>query len=168
MRIMKKYLYPALVMLAFVILGGIYFGNQGNSTNNTDQSRQTKTVKVFFSKNEPTDIVQIAVDRLVEAGGSQAELALAAVRAMLEGPTQAESDQGLINAINEGTVVNSVNIIGGVATVDFNATFDRNVAGAALVSAIRGQVESTLKQFAGVREIRMTINGGAREAVLEP
>ena len=125
----------------------------------------TQDIVVYFSRSEPTEIVQVAVDRMVEKTD---DIASTAIRELLKGPTESEKAQGLTTAIANGTVLNYVRIENGVATVDFNDKFDYQMGGSARVTAIRGQIEKTLFQFPGIKEVVITINFGERPAVLEP
>lgn len=155
-----------VIGLAVLVLIANWAYQSGRSPANTGSS--TQTVKVYFSENQPTEIVQVAVDREVLASSDIEKLAGSAIIAMLGGPTDEERAQGLLTAIQDGSHMNYVRIKDGIATVDFNEAFDFQLGGSAKVLAIRGQVEKTLMQFAGVDEVKITINNGEREAVLEP
>jgi len=158
-----KYIIWIIVLGVMVILGYQYM----NNSDSLNQSATTQEVSVFFNENKPTEVVQVAVKRNVEASEDEAELALAAVEKLLEGPTADEQDRGLMTAIPTDTVVHNIVIQNGVATVDFNEAFDFQVGGATLVTAIREQVEQTLRQFRSISFVKMTING-TRDAILEP
>ena len=125
----------------------------------------TQEIVVYFSRSEPTDIVQVAVKRTII---KTSKVATAAIEKLLEGPTEEEKAQGLTTAINSGTKLNYVQIENGVATVDFNDRFDYQMGGSARVRAIYQQIYKTLTQFSTVKEIKITINHGARPANLEP
>ncbi|RLC37402.1 hypothetical protein DRH29_02275 [candidate division Kazan bacterium] len=153
-----------IIVLGVMALVAYQYVNNSDSFN---QPTNTQEVLVFFNENKPTEVVQVGVKRKVEASDDEAKLALRAVEKLLEGPTASEEKRGLLTAIPEGTVVHSVNVQNGVATVDFNEAFDFQVGGATLVTAIREQVEQTLRQFRSISFVKMTING-QREAVLEP
>jgi len=125
----------------------------------------TRTILVYFSKSEPTDIVQVAVERTII---KTVAVATAAMQELLKGPTEAEKAEGLTTAINAGTVLNYVKIDAGVATVDFNEQFDWQMGGSARVQAIYQQIFKTLTRFSVVDDIIITINHGERLANLEP
>jgi len=125
-----------------------------------------QTILVYFNKNEPTDIVQVAVKRTIP---NRVAVAHAAIQKLLDGPTANEMvDNGLSTAINSGTIVNYVKINNGVATVDFNDKFDFQMGGSARVGAIYQQIYKTLTQFPTIKSIKITINNGERPANLEP
>lgn len=158
-----KYIIWIVVLGVMVWLGYQYMGNQDGAIQAGEQE-----VSVFFNENTPTEVLQVAVKRGVFASDDEAVVALSTVRELLKGPTaDEEEDRGLLTAIPEGTEAHSVVIQDGVATVDFNETFDLGVGGATLVTAIRQQVEKTLRQFSLISFVKMTIDGD-RDAVLEP
>jgi len=125
----------------------------------------TRTILVYFNKSEPTDIVQVAVERTIV---KTVAVATAAMQELLKGPTEAEKAAGLTTAINAGTVLNYVRIDNGVATVDFNSQFDFQMGGSARVRAIYQQIFKTLTQFSTIQDIKLTIDHGSRPANLEP
>ena len=130
-----------------------------------NQPVETQEILVYFNRSEPTDIVQIAVGRIIPKTKA---VATAAIQELLQGPTAEEKAQGLTTAINQGTVLNYVRIDAGVATVDFNDQFDFRMGGSAQVRAIYQQIYKTLTQFPTIKEIKITINHGERPANLEP
>ena len=127
--------------------------------------QQTQTILAYFNRSEPTDIVQVAVNRTISVTKA---VATAAMQELLKGPTAAEKAEGLTTAINAGTVLNYVKIENGIATVDFNDQFDFQIGGSARVRAIYQQIFKTLTQFSTIKSIQLTINNGERPANLEP
>ncbi|MDD5606160.1 MAG: GerMN domain-containing protein [Patescibacteria group bacterium] len=160
-----RYVFWALGLVILILLANWTYQT---FTSNDEMDANTAQVEVFFNENQPTDIVQVGVERTVPATSNVEDLAEAAMRELLGGPTDKEAEQGLTTAIADGTHLNYVNIVDGVATVDFNEAFDFQIGGSARVMAISQQVQKTLTQFTGVNDVRITINHGAREAVLEP
>jgi len=156
-----KYFYWFLLGL-IVGFGGYWLVGQYY---HPQQSAVTRTIMVYFNKSEPTDIVQVAVERNII---KTVAVATAAMQELLKGPTEAEKAEGLTTAINAGTVLNYVKINAGIATVDFNEQFDFQMGGSARVRAIYQQIFKTLTQFSTVKEIKLTINHGERPANLEP
>ena len=92
---------------------------------------------------------------------------LAALRELIAGPTSAEKRMGYGTVINPGVVVQKLTIESGVASVDFNEELERQVGGSCRVSAIRAQIEETLKQFSTVKEVIISINGRTQD-ILQP
>jgi spore germination protein GerM len=95
------------------------------------------------------------------------ELELQALKALLNGLTEAEKKQDYSTAINEGVEILSFEIEEEVANVDFSSKLDEDVAGSAMVTAIRNQIEETLKQFDSISEVIISIEGETEE-VLQP
>ena len=126
----------------------------------------TKQILVYFNQSEPTDIIQVAVKRVIPITTTM--VATAAIEELLKGPTETEKAAGLTTAISSGTVLNYVKIADTVATVDFNYMFDFQMGGSARVRAIYQQIFKTLTQFPTVKSIQLTINHGERPANLEP
>ncbi len=143
--------------------GGYWLFQQYNSA--LVNPSVTRTIMVYFNKSEPTDIVQVAVERNIV---KTAAVATATMQELLKGPTATEKAEGLTTAINAGTALNYVRIDNGVATVDFNDQFDFQMGGSARVRAIYQQIYKTLTQFSTIKEIKITVNHGERDANLEP
>lgn len=91
----------------------------------------------------------------------------AALEQLLSGPTDLEKRAGFFTTINPGVKVQSLTITDGVAKVDFNEELQKNVAGSCKVTAIRAQIEETLKQFPTVKSVVISINGKT-EDILQP
>lgn len=125
---------------------------------------QTMTVDVYFVAviNGQEEIVS----RQREIPQTEA-VGRAAIEALLVGPTSEEMAEGLSTAINDGVILQDLVIEDGVATADFNARLDEGVAGSAMVTAIRGQIEQTLLQFPTVDEVVISVDGETEE-VLQP
>ncbi|MEK7213183.1 MAG: GerMN domain-containing protein [Patescibacteria group bacterium] len=128
----------------------------------------TIKVKAFFSNNnldpEVTCVKVFPVDREILKTPA---VGLAALRELIAGPTSAEKRMGYGTVINPGVVVQKLTIESGVASVDFNEELERQVGGSCRVSAIRAQIEETLKQFSTVKEVIISINGRTQD-ILQP
>ena len=127
------------------------------------------TVKVFFGNPvfDPgaADCGKVyAVERKVE---KTPRIGQSALGALLEGPTEEEKAQGYFSSIEPGTELRGLSIQHGVAFVDFSEALDANVAGSCRVTAIRAQIEQTLRQFPTVNEVQIYI-GERSEDVLQP
>jgi spore germination protein GerM len=90
-----------------------------------------------------------------------------AIERLLQGPTAQERAQGVSTSIPEGTQLQGIDIQDGTAVVDFSPELDEGVAGSAMVTAIRQQIERTLLQFDTVSEVVISINGRIDD-VLQP
>lgn len=92
---------------------------------------------------------------------------MAALQELLKGLTPAEEADGYSTSINYGVKVQSLNIKDKIAYVDFDETLEKAVGGSCRVAAIRSQISNTLKQFATVEDVVISINGRT-EDILQP
>lgn len=122
------------------------------------------TVEVYFMRVVDGQESIVAVEREVPTTEAVGRSAL---EALLAGPTVAEEATGMSSAINEGVVLQGLDITAGVATADFSARLQEDVAGSATVMAIREQIEKTLLQFETVNEVVISIDGEVEE-ILQP
>jgi germination protein M len=115
----------------------------------------TAEVLVYFVRGEKIGVG----GREVNAAGT-AELATAAVRELLAGPTAEETEFGLITSVPKGTKLNGVSISGNTATVDLSRDFESG--GGSLSMQLRAaQVVYTLTQFEGVDRVQVKLDGTA-------
>lgn len=94
--------------------------------------------------------------------------AKAALEELLKGATEAEKAEKYSTALNEGVMLKSVTIENGVAKADFDEQLGFQVGGSCRVTAIRAQIEETLKQFSTVSEVQISINGVGDDMILQP
>lgn len=130
----------------------------------------TQAVLVYFAIPTATDFDFVAVERNVPKTSGPNELALAAIQEWIKGPTEGQQTQGMTNGLNPDVRVNSMDILNGRATIDFNDKFNTPMGGSARVKVIGSSIEKMMKQFGvdGMANIKLTINNGERAAVLEP
>ena len=128
----------------------------------------TSTVKAFFNndKMDPEFSCNkvFGVDREIAYTPA---VARAALEAMLLGPTEAEKGEGYFTSVNPGVAIQSLVIDGGIARVDFDLEIEARLGGSCRVSAIRTQIEETLKQFPTVESVVISVNGRT-EDILQP
>jgi len=98
--------------------------------------------------------------------GATQTVAAAAVRALLAGPTAAETTLGLVSDIPTGTALRGITISDGTATVDLSSNFESG-GGSLSMTARLAQLTYTLTQFAKVSGVvyrldgrRVTVFGG--------
>jgi hypothetical protein len=85
-------------------------------------------------------------------------VAQAAVSALLRGPTTAERKEGNLSAVPTGTLLRSISIARGVATVDLNRRFESG--GGSLSMQLRvAQMVYTLTQFSSVDRVTFRLDG---------
>ena len=83
----------------------------------------------------------------------------ATLEALLEGPTAAEVNQGLISLISPQTRVNTVYIKGDTAYIDFNEAFRFNSLGKEGMIAELKQVVYTSTEFSTVKKVQILVEG---------
>jgi len=130
---------------------------------------ETISLKAFFgnSQKDPNSL-NCSKAYPVERRIAKTDLvATAALEQLLTGPNTIETNEGFFTSINPGTKLNSIKIKSGVAYADFNQMLDLQVAGSCRVSAIRAQIESTLKQFSTVKSVVISIDGRTKD-ILQP
>ena len=78
-----------------------------------------------------------------------------------------EFKSGLKKKIKSPAKINNFKIDKGVAYVDFDKTLEEGLAGSCLVTAVRSQIEQTLKQFPEIKEVHISIEQRS-EDILQP
>lgn len=130
---------------------------------------ETIAVKIFFgnSKLDP-DIMDCGKNFSVERTIPKTEaVGRAALEELLAGPTDEEKLEGYLTSINPDVKIQSLTIDDGVAKVDFDKQLEFQVGGSCRVTAIRAQIENTLKQFPTVDDVIISIDGRT-EDILQP
>lgn len=125
------------------------------------------TVKLYFGNDkmnpEMMDCSLVyAVERPVT---NTVTIGRAAVEELLKGPTETEKAGGYRTQINMGVKINKLTIENGVAKIDFDKEIEKGLGGSCRVSAIRSQIETTLKQFSSVKTVIISVNGEVDEAL---
>lgn len=127
------------------------------------------TIKVYFNNDELDP--EVLCDKVfpVEREILKIEaIGAAAIWQLLMGPTEQDKEQGFFTNINSGVKLKSLAIDeNGIATADFDEQLEYQVGGSCKVSAIRAQIEQTLKQFPTVNDVIISINGRT-EDILQP
>jgi len=132
----------------------------------TKSSGAKTKIKAYFSSN--TETLNCAKVLPLEREIPKTEsVARAALEQLIKGPTDIEKSAGFITNINSGVKIQSLIIKDGVAKVDFNDELEKGVAGSCKVTAIKAQIEQTLKQFSTVKSVVISINGKADD-ILQP
>ncbi|HZZ99238.1 MAG TPA: GerMN domain-containing protein, partial [Candidatus Paceibacterota bacterium] len=87
---------------------------------------------------------------------------------LLKGPNDAEKSNGhAVSEIPDGVEINSLRQSGSTIYVDFNQALQQGVAGSCRVQSIRAEITDTLKQFLGVTNVVISINGKTT-GILQP
>ena len=92
--------------------------------------------------------------------------ARAALEALLAGPTPEEEAQGYFTGIDAGVRVRGLIIKNGIATADFSEELER-AGDSCQMSAIRAQIDASLRQFPTVQSVRISIVGRTKN-ILQP
>lgn len=125
-------------------------------------------VEAYFTNDrldpEVTCTKVFAVKRWVP---KTAALARAALEQLLAGPTPEEQADGYRTSLPAGVKIQQLDIADGVAKADFGPTLERGVGGSCRVTAIRAQLEQTLRQFESVTSVVLSINNRT-EDILQP
>jgi hypothetical protein len=95
---------------------------------------------------------------------STSAIARAALEELLRGPTEAERAQSFASEIPAGTRLRDITIAGGVARADFSRELN-SAAGSCRVTAVRAQIERTLRQFPSVQRVIISVEGNSEEAL---
>lgn len=126
------------------------------------------TVEVYFTNSQLDPEVSctkvFAVKRSVPKSAAPAA---AAIEKLLAGPSQNEFAAGYTTNIPTGAKVKRVSLVNGVMTADFAESLQFQVAGSCRVTAIRSQIEQTLRQFPGVTSVVISVDGKT-EDILQP
>lgn len=125
------------------------------------------TVKVFFGNDvmnpEMTDCALVyGVDRPIQ---STVTVGKAAIEELLKGPSETELASGYRTQINKAVKINKLTIENGTASVDFSKDIEKGLGGSCRVSAIRSQIEATLKQFPSVKKVIISVDGRVDDAL---
>ncbi len=129
---------------------------------------ETMIVKAFFSNNglDP-EITCTKVFAIERQAPKTSAVARAALEQLLTGPSEQDLAQGFYTSLNPGVKIQELTIVNGVVKVDFDETMEKGMGGSCRVSAIRAQINETLKQFSTVKDVIISINGRT-EDILQP
>src|SRR3989338_1174079 len=184
---MKRYQIALLVFAAAIFIGAslmavLFVVKDKNSKNSIFSESgldydKYNVVKVFFSNNI-TDPETLYCDKTYPTERNISvikgydtsilgEIAYLALAELLSGPTQDEVKKGFFTSISKDAGIKRITIKDCVAMVDFNSELNKGFAGSCKVQAIRSQITETLKQFPGIEEVVISVEGEV-EGVLEP
>jgi germination protein M len=121
------------------------------SETTTTVHQDTMTVRVYFSSGERMCAASRVIPKTREVGA-------ASMKALLEGPTAAEQQTGMVSNIPEGTTFLGLEIEDGVATVDLSKEYESG-GGHASMSMRLAEVVFTLTQFPTVQGVNFKLDG---------
>lgn len=126
------------------------------------------SIRIYFGNNQQSgEFVCENVVPILRSIQKTSTPARSAMEQLLKGPTESEKLQGYFTSINTNVKVQKLTITNGVARVDFDKRLEEGVGGSCRVAAIRAQITQTLKQFASVHEVIISIDGRT-EDILQP
>ena len=142
---------------------------------------KSPTVKIYFQNTEGdpnfTDCsIVYPVEREVtvtDQTNFSSQLVNAALNNLIAGPTETDKKNGFISQLPaEGIRIQKIEVAQDAAgkniiRVDFNQTLQTGVAGSCRVTGIRAQITQTIKQFPGVDDVVISIDGKT-EDILQP
>lgn len=131
--------------------------------------KEITNVKVFFgsTKLNPEVLDCSLVFPVTRGVEKTVAVGRAALTELFKGTTEEEENEGYFTNINDGVVIQSLTISEGVAKVDLNSKLEEGVGGSCKVTAIRAQIEETLKQFSTVDSVVISIDGKTQD-ILQP
>jgi germination protein M len=137
----------------FVIAANTSYTTSTSIAPNAD----SMTISVYFTRGEKIAAAHRVIPKTSETGK-------AAMQALLEGPSVAETAAGLIGAIPEGTRLLGLNIDKGLATVDLSGEYASGGGSLSMFMRI-AQVVYTLTQFPSVSKVSFQLDGQAVTAL---
>lgn len=126
----------------------------------------TSSLQVYFtnSQKNPGAVDCAVVFAVRRSVASTSAIARAAIEQLLRGPTVDERRNSFATEIPTGTRLKDIVINNGLAEVDFSREMN-SAAGSCRVTAIRAQVERTLRQFPTVRRVVISVEGDSQGAL---
>lgn len=112
---------------------------------------------VYFAKDTGTAFTLESVPRVARSGGLE-ERVSAQVRALVDGPTPAEAEEGLATNLPDGTRVLGASLKDGLLTVNLSREFGSGGGTASMIGRLN-QLYYTLSQPAGVRAVSLEVEG---------
>ena len=157
----------ALVLGALVVAGCDGGGEEAGRVDTTPTPTSTSTdgtttpaqssVAVYFLRDGKVSPVRRTV-------AATPAVARAAITALLQGPTEEESTDGLSSAIPEGTELRDIALSDSVATVDLGGSFDDGGGSASMLGRV-AQVVATLTRFPSVERVAFRVDGEPVETI---
>lgn len=165
-----------LILLALVfIIGGSYFASIDRSINLpkeelkegdvVEENYPTRETTIFLGNTalNPNTLDCSKVFPVKRRIKDEPNVATLTIEKLLLGPNELEKTHGYYSSLGDAKL-NSINIMGDVATIDFEKLPS---GGSCLVGQARAQIEGTLKQFDTIKSVVITVKGDSTD-VLQP
>lgn len=145
------YIFLGLLFVTFILFLSIKYKQKILNFNR---------VLVYFLKYDEGEqrSYLTSVMREVSPVANSEERVSRALRELLNGPTEAEKDKGLITSMPEGASLLNVTILDGTAYLDFSKNIEEG-GGISLMIERLAQIVYTATQFSSIENIRLTIDG---------
>lgn len=124
---------------------------------------ETSTIYAAFLTNDDCNTVTLYPREIIKTP----QFVYMSIAELLKGPTSDEKNKGATTQIPVGVKINSFRQVGSTAYVDFDQTLQQGIIGSCRVQAIRSQITSTLKQFFGLTNVLISIDGKT-DNILQP
>jgi spore germination protein GerM len=121
------------------------------TTTTTTVGENTMTVRVYFSRDEKMCAASRVLPRTQEVGA-------AAMKALLEGPTDVEKQGGMVSSVPKGTTFLGLDIENGIATVDLSKEYSSGGGSLSMMMRL-AEVVFTLTQFPTVEGVNFKLDG---------
>lgn len=122
-----------------------------DTTTTTRASEDTLTLRVYFTRDEKMSAASRVIPTTQQVGA-------AAMRALLEGPTEVERAYGAVSNIPEGTTFLGLTIDDGIATVDLSKEYSSGGGSLSMFTRL-AEVVFTLTQFPTVEGVSFKLDG---------
>ncbi|UFX83162.1 GerMN domain-containing protein [Candidatus Absconditicoccus praedator] len=159
----KLIILLSLLVGAMLLTGCMEQPGEIDDENGEEEGEQTANVDLYFMEVVDGTEQTVPIQREIDLDNGQEESAL---KALIQGPTDEEQDEGYSSAIDQATQVLSFEIEEGVATVDFSSELEP-AGGSAMVMSIQEQINNTLTQFESIDEVVIMVEGQS-EDILQP
>ena len=161
-RVVNRLLVSVLVAASLVVAAGCDGDEALPPPPSTEgpsgtTAQETTSVAVYFLRDGKVSPVRRTI-------AATPAVARAALTELIAGPSDEESASGLSSAVPAGTTLRDLAVADGVATVDFDGTFDDGGGSASMLGRV-AQVVATLTRFPTVERVAFRIDGQAVDAI---
>jgi len=122
-----------------------------STSTSTTVAEETMTIRVYFSRDEKICAASRVVPKTQQVGA-------AAMRSLLEGPTEVEKQGGMVSSIPEGTTFLGLVVEDGIATVDLSKEYSSGGGSLSMMMRL-AEVIFTLTQFPTVEGVNFKLDG---------
>jgi spore germination protein GerM len=175
---MNRRIYIVIVIIGLLLLGGVILFSRspqnesvfspgeenGGAVVPDEEGTAALNVTVYYSNFDRGGDDCEAVFPITRQIPRTEQVVRAALEQLFRGPTPSEIGEGYTSNIPDNVRVNNVTIEEGVARADFSEELN-NIAGSCAVQSVRSQINQTLRQFTGVDDVIISVNGRTEDAL---